>query len=682
MILGYAILMMVSATVGSDDFVVSVTPLLSIPVGPSIEGENLQLFSVGGGVGIKGDFIPSFAPFLYGRLSGEMWLSPLNKADSSLTFIFGGGNGGLYYNILPWLAVKMGGGGGMYLALSDFGMVRNPYAEGGLELDFRLGPALTLRLGGTYKYLFTPTVPLYEGFTAQVGISYDLKGSKKGRDLQIDHTLKPVFPLFYSHYDKNPIGEIILINKETLPLEKVKVSFYVKQYMDTPRSCSEIKMLPAGGKERLPLFALFNDSIFKVTEGTKVAGEIIVEYLYIGSERKIALPVTVQIYNRNALTWDDDRKVAAFITAKDPVVQRFAKNVIASTQKEVFPIISENFRNAFALFQALSAHNMSYSVDPQTPYHAYSNTEEKIDYLQFPVQTLAYRAGDCDDLSVLYASLLESVGIPTALITIPGHIYVAFDCGLSPEKAEKLFDIQNDVLIRDNTVWIPVEITLIKEGFVRSWRIGLQEWAEAKQAGTEGFYLVRDAWKIYEPIGFLEGSTAIPFPSSEEVVEKCKKEVLRFFEMYVKERVLVIQKEGERSKLQAEQIANRKGIVYAQFGFLDKAIEQFKLASQKGNYPPALTNLGNVMYLKGDMEGALQQYQAALRVMPDSVPALLGAARCFYSLGALSQTNEIISKIKKINPNLSLSVELADATVPKIRASESFNAMEGQLWDE
>jgi transglutaminase-like putative cysteine protease len=35
-----------------------------------------------------------------------------------------------------------------------------------------------------------------------------------------------------------------------------------------------------------------------------------------------------------------------------------------------------------------------------------------------------YRAGDCDDLSILYCSLLEAIGIRTAFVTIPGHIFM------------------------------------------------------------------------------------------------------------------------------------------------------------------------------------------------------------------------------------------------------------------
>jgi hypothetical protein len=35
---------------------------------------------------------------------------------------------------------------------------------------------------------------------------------------------------------------------------------------------------------------------------------------------------------------------------------------------------------------------------------------------------------DCDDTSVLYCTVLENVGIPTAFLDGPGHILMMFDC--------------------------------------------------------------------------------------------------------------------------------------------------------------------------------------------------------------------------------------------------------------
>jgi len=46
------------------------------------------------------------------------------------------------------------------------------------------------------------------------------------------------------------------------------------------------------------------------------------------------------------------------------------------------------------------------------------------DYVKPPLQTIHSRAGDCDDSSVLLASLLEALGFNTYLIFLPRHVFV------------------------------------------------------------------------------------------------------------------------------------------------------------------------------------------------------------------------------------------------------------------
>jgi hypothetical protein len=143
---------------------------------------------------------------------------------------------------------------------------------------------------------------------------------------------------------------------------------------------------------------------------------------------------------------------------------------------------------------------MGYVVDPGTPYAALSEQKNAVDYLQFPSQSIVYKAGDCDDLSILYAALLEAVGIKTAFITAPE---------LSPGEASKLFFEEGDLIFHNEETWIPIEITLVREGFLKSWQIGAKQWRETSRSGTAAFFPVHEAWEIYEPIGFTEGSAGI-----------------------------------------------------------------------------------------------------------------------------------------------------------------------------
>ena len=262
----------------------------------------------------------------------------------------------------------------------------------------------------------------------------------------------------------------------------MKVSFFVKQYMDQPKVCGEFPKLARGQEVEVPVYALFNDGIFAVTEGTKTAGEISVEYSYLGRELSNSYPVTVTVNNRNAMTWDDNRKAAAFVTAKDPLILSFAKRIGSGIDAAGRTAFSGKLRLAMGLFEALSSYGIGYIQDPTTPYAELSANKTALDFLQFPGQTLAYKAGDCDDISILYCALLEAVGVRTAFITAPGHIFMAFNLEMEAETAKKTFQNPNDLIFRDGETWVPVEITLVRDGFLKAWTIGAKEWREATGA--------------------------------------------------------------------------------------------------------------------------------------------------------------------------------------------------------
>lgn len=676
----FAILCAFSAAAQSGDFALSIAPTLAVPIGPVVDGD-LPKFSLGGGATLRGDYVPGFARLLYGRVSLDFDLLPLNGASKSISLLALGAGAGVSFSPAPRLSLRAGGGGGLYMAMSDLGTVRNPYVDAGAEFSVRVSPATALSLGARYMHLFSPSGPLYQGIAAQIGFTYDLAGARKGTEIRMEMRLNPIYPLFYSYYDKNPAGEVKVTNGETTPYEKMRVSFYARQYMDGPRICAELGTLKAGESKTVPVYALFNDSIFRVTEGTKAAGEIVVEYYYLGKARKASFPVTVQVQNRNAMTWDDDRKAAAFVTAKDPLILGFAKNVASTVRYEGTPPISEDFRTAFAIFQALSAYNLGYAVDPKTPYTSRSGDEASVDFLQFPNQTLAYRAGDCDDLSVLYSALLESVGVPAALVTTPGHIFVAFDAGLPPVSAGRAFAATGELIVREGRAWVPVEVTLVKDGFVRAWRTGAQEWRDAEAAGKAGFYPVREAWGTYEPVGFVEGGIAVALPAPEVIRQVYRSEMAKFLDAQVGPRVAEARKQDKAAGKSAEQTANRAGVIYAQFGMLDQATEQFEAASRKKPYAPALTNLGNVLYLKGDMKAAYRQYETALTIAPNSAAALVGAARTLYALEDYKKMDAVVARLKTVDPSLAAKLDLAGGTVTTARASGA-DTREVEAWDE
>lgn len=114
--------------------------------------------------------------------------------------------------------------------------------------------------------------------------------------------------------------------------------------------------------------------------------------------------------------------------------------------------------------------------------------------------------GDCDDSTVLYCSLLESVGIKTALIQLQSHVLMAFDLGSISVKQAQEMGLPNDYYETVNgQAWIPIETTFINKGFAAAW----QEGCRSLQAVDIRVETVEDAWEKYgessfpgEPIQF------------------------------------------------------------------------------------------------------------------------------------------------------------------------------------
>jgi len=161
---------------------------------------------------------------------------------------------------------------------------------------------------------------------------------------------------------------------------------------------------------------------------------------------------------------------------------------------------------------------MNYVIDPASSYIELSENANAVDFLQFPSQTLTFRAGDCDDLSVLATSLLESVGIETAFITIPGHIYMAFSLGISKDEARRTFTNLDEFIFYENMTWIPIEITLISDGFLEAWKYGAREWREYESIGRADFFPIHDAWQEFKAATVPGGALPLLFPSQDNMI--------------------------------------------------------------------------------------------------------------------------------------------------------------------
>jgi len=70
---------------------------------------------------------------------------------------------------------------------------------------------------------------------------------------------------------------------------------------------------------------------------------------------------------------------------------------------------------------------------------------------------------------------MESVGVPTAFITIPGHIYAAFSLSTDADGIRRIFSRTDELIFVDDTAWLPVEITMSQSSLEEAWQTGAKQ---------------------------------------------------------------------------------------------------------------------------------------------------------------------------------------------------------------
>jgi tetratricopeptide (TPR) repeat protein len=377
-----------------------------------------------------------------------------------------------------------------------------------------------------------------------------------------------------------------------------------------------------------------------------------VEYQVDGRPGQDAETVTLELYDRNALRWDDNRKVAAFVTAKDDEVQRFAKNSASLEQQGRRDALSTNLQLAMVMLAALKEHGLTYVVDPKSSYRELSANKAAVDYIQFPRQTLQFKGGDCDDLSVAFCALLEAVGVPTAFITVPGHIFPAFQLDQDAKEASRAFSNPDDLIIaKDTTVWIPVEVTILQEGFLQAWAAGAREWREQIPAGRAGFWRTAEAWETYQPVAFTVGSFQITTPAEAQVRASFEEEMQKLVASEIRER--------QQTLLAALQLApddarsrNELGVLYARYGLEEEARGQFTRIIAQREYAPALLNLGLLLFLHGRVEEATGYFERAVRADSQSAPALLALTRAYHAQENYGMARRYYDQLARVDAGL------------------------------
>ena len=188
---------------------------------------------------------------------------------------------------------------------------------------------------------------------------------------------------------------------------------------------------------------------------------------------------------------------------------------------------------------------------------------------------------------------------------------------------------------------------------------------------------------MYNPVGLPGTGEAVAYPHEDKVAQIYRQEMGKFIDQEIYPQVVKLRQEIDQSG-GSIRLINKLGVLYARYGLIDKAEGEFnKVLAKNSSYVPTLLNMGNVQYLSGDLDEAMQYYTRAVKKEPSNAKAVLCVARVNHDMENYGTVKKHFDTLKKLDPDLAAQFAYLEMRGDDVaRASEAARIKEVMVWDE
>lgn len=638
-------------------------------------------------VGMIADYVQgAFTPSLYvrynpGLLDGlvfqfdsAFWPTELdiNRADDgsrmdTLGLAFGPRYG---YYLLDFLSLNVYTNAGLMLhwtddrGNNDKESYVNFLFQAGLEVEFELAYHSDLAIGFNFQTPFEDTG--LQGFNFYLSYGFRIGGEPRENQLKISNPMvSSVFPSQSNLYaQKQSIGTVTLTNTGEDPVENIQIAMYLEGFMDNPSISPGTHTLTEKESLIVPFYSTFNNQIMELTNDRIVSSEIIIRYEIDGTTYTKRETVSMNVYNRNAVVWEPVNRVCSFVSSDDPVIRLLRSSLETEfNENQDASFVNNNLRKAMKAFAALKSLNLEYLSDPTKPFTTSSESGNAVavDTIQYPAELLDQdnRTGDCDDYAVLYASLLQSVGVPAGFIVTPQHIFAMFNTGIPAESVGMVTEDPNKVIIHQNMVWIPVETTFLDKDygdFIDAWDKGIEEYHV--NASNLQLVSVEQSWQDYPPVAIGYDVDQFTRPNYNNANSLYNDTIVAYRTEH-RSRVNQAMDSVRVANLSPDQKRDT-ALDFIRANNPERAIDLLQAIAGDGSKDfEDYYYLATAMFQEGsDLQGAIDNFMKSKQYLSqdDSARYLprvyINIAQCYYRLGNPAEQQRYYNMAQNLNPAL------------------------------
>jgi hypothetical protein len=276
-----------------------------------------------------------------------------------------------------------------------------------------------------------------------------------------------IYPTLSDEYVNTPFAEATIVNISEKNVA-VYPSSYIKEINNDIVHSPKIEV-NAGDTALIPFYTLINRENIDIDKRAISTANFFISNSRNDIREEYQKPILVNDMN----SWDGRvTNLRYFAKSKYQFSNEYSRKILNNNKEYLEKVSAElmNFEKTRLLFNYF-VRKMMYVSDPRT----------NVEYVQFPEETIQRKGGDCDDLSVCFSGIAESVGIQTAFVDYKlkdgvSHVNLLVNTGLSPDKSSLITNNDKKYFVRKNAagkeqIWLPVETTSLTD-FDTAWSLG------------------------------------------------------------------------------------------------------------------------------------------------------------------------------------------------------------------